>query len=302
MNYKRINLTFVFLTAIALGTVFSQQYNTAFEQRTFELINIERARHGLHPYVLNNTLSSIARSHSEDMLRNNFLGSTGSDGADSSQLIRRGGINNFSGPGTLVYAGGNTPEQRITNWMNSNSQRAIILHENRTSVGIGIVQRPSGSGATYSAYWTLYVVHIIELSAFEIQAFERRVLELTNIERARHGSPPVVWDDRLASVAREHSVDLMRNNMTGHTGSDGSIPRQRVERANITNMSYRGENCSYGHVTPEEAVNSWMNSPGHRDNLLNPSHTHLGVGLALRSEDSNSRYITYWTQVFGQSR
>ena len=302
MNNKRINFVFIIFAIIALGTAFSQQPHTVFEQQTFELINIERVRHGLRPFILDNTLSSIARSHSEDMLRNNFIGFTGSDGADGSQMVRRGGINNFTGPSTLVYAGSNIPEQRIANWMNSNSQRAILLHANRTSIGIGIIQRPSGSNASYSAYWTIFAAYILELTASEIKAFEQRVLELTNIERAKHGSPPVVWDDRVASIARDHSIDLMRNNLRGHTGSDGSTPRQRVERAGIPNFRYRGENCTYGHVTPEDAVTSWMNSSGHRENMLNPSHTHLGVGLALRSEDSNARYISYWTQVFCESR
>ena len=55
-----------------------------------------------------------------------------------------------------------------------------------------------------------------------------------------------------ADVARAHSNDLMRNNITGHTGSDGSNVRQRIERAGITNTRYRAENCAYGQRTPED--------------------------------------------------
>ena len=291
---KKIIFVFTLIAAVASGTVFAQ---TALERRVFELINIEREKHELPPYIWHDTLAVISRAHSEDMLRNNSVSSTGSDGSTASQRIRQGGITNSTGQNTLVYGGGNTPEQRVSAW--TDSSRNVILHEDRSYIGVGIVQRPAGSTAKSTAYWTLMVIEIPpELTPSEIRAFELRVFELTNIERANHGLPPLTWHDTLSVSARGHSEDLMRNNMTGHTGSDGSVVRERIERAGLTNTRYRAENCAYGQRTPEAAVASWMNSPGHRANILSESPTHLGVGLVQRAEGVTAQYATYWTQNF----
>ena len=298
MNKKtRILILALFVPAL-FGSVFAQ---TGSEQRVLELINGLRQSHGMAPYIWHDTLAAVARAHSEDMLRNNSVSSTGSDGSTSSQMIRRGGITNSTGQNTLVYGGGNTPEQRVTAWKGSSA--SVILHEGRSHIGIGIVQRPAGSGANSSAYWTLMVIEIpLELTPSEIRELELGVLEFTNIERAKYGLPPLLWHDSLAAAARGHSENLMRNNMTGHTGSDGSTVRERIERLGITNTRFRAENCAYGQRTPEAVVATWMNSPGHRANILSESPTHLGVGFVQRADGVTAQYATYWTQNFGAFR
>jgi uncharacterized protein (TIGR02145 family) len=132
--------------------------------------------------------------------------------------------------------------------------------------------------------------------------FERRVLELTNIERAKNGLSPLLWHNGLADVARAHSADMMLNDMTGHTGSDGSTPGQRVARANLANVSWRAENCAYGQRSPETVVEGWMNSDVHRANILRTDATHLGVGFVQWTEGVRPSFPTYWTQVFAEVR
>jgi len=299
--YKKIIFAFTIITIITFGTAFAQTAGNftanSLEQRVFELINNERTNNGLTPYIWHNTLASITRAHSEDMLRNNFFGFTGSNGQNNSQRLRQGGITNIGGENTLLAAGGSTPEQQVATWMNSS--RSVILSENRTHIGIGIVQRPAGTNAAYSAYWTLTVIDVpLELTSSDIRAFELRVLELTNIERANQGLPPLVWHETLAEAARRHSEDMMRTNRLSHTGSDGSTVTQRIERAGITNWRYNAENVAQGQRTPEEVVDSWMRSPGHRANILNTTSTHLGVGFVQRLEGSNADFGFYWTQKF----
>jgi len=299
LNKKNLTLTFFLFIVSALGTAFGQ---TALEQRVVDLINIERAKHDLPQFIWHDTLAAIARTHSEDMLRNNFVSITSSDGSGGLQRIRQGGITRVVGQNTLVYGGGNTPEQRVATWMENS--RAAILHEDRSFIGIGIVQRPAGFSANNSSYWTLMIIQIpLEMSPSEIRAFEMRVFELTNIERAKHGFPALIWHDNLAAASRALSEDIMRNNLgthtgSGHTGSDDSTARQRIERAGVTNGRYWSENISYGRRTPEAVVDGWMNSPGHRANILNSSPTHLGVGLIQRPEGSNARFSIYVVQNF----
>jgi len=297
---KKIVITFVIFFTFTLGTTFAQN---VLEQRTFELINIERVKLNVPPLNWHNTLASVARAHSEDMLRNNFLNSTGSDRSTNVERIRRAGITNMTWWNILISGNSNTPEQRVTAWMNSPAHREIIMRSNGSHIGIGVVQRPAGSNASNAIYWTVNVIeYFAPLNASEVRAFELLVFELTNIERAKNGLSSLVWHDGLASVARSHSEDLMVNNIRGHVGSDGSTPSERVARAGIQNMRYRGENCDYNRRTPEEVVKALMSSPDHREAILNRNATHLGVGLIQRPEGSNANWLYYWTQVFGELR
>jgi len=128
-------------------------------------------------------------------------------------------------------------------------------------------------------------------AADAVNPLEWRVFLLTNIERESRGVPPLQWDDILGSAARAHCEDMVRNDFFSHTGSDGSTLGERITRAGFV-WSMVAENIAGGQRTPEEVVRSWMDSPGHRSNILNPALTHLGVGFS-----SNM-----WTQKFGTHR
>ena len=117
--------------------------------------------------------------------------------------------------------------------------------------------------------------------------FERRVFELVNIERANYGLAPLIWHDGLANAARAHSTDMRTNNFMSHTGFDGSSVGDRLARAGISHRGW-AENVAMGQRTPEAVMTAWMNSPGHRSNILHASQTHLGVGF--------DGYL--WTQKF----
>jgi len=121
--------------------------------------------------------------------------------------------------------------------------------------------------------------------------FEWRVFLLTNVERENRGIPPLQWSNLLGAAARAHTEDMVRNNFLSHTGSDRSNLGQRITRAGFT-WREAAENIAEGQRTPEEVINSWMNSPGHRANILNPTLTHIGVGFI-----SNK-----WTQKFSTPR
>jgi uncharacterized protein YkwD len=137
-----------------------------------------------------------------------------------------------------------------------------------------------------------------EPPSFEPNEFEHRVFELTNRERAIHRLPPLIWHDGAAFAAREHSIDMNNNDFMRHTGSDGSDIRQRLERACIKNTGSLSASIAGGWLTPEEAVQAWMDSPIYRPNILRREFTHTGVGFFERPAESNSRFATYWTQKF----
>jgi uncharacterized protein YkwD len=129
---------------------------------------------------------------------------------------------------------------------------------------------------------------------FSASEFELRIFELTNIERANHGIAPLIWSDELAAAARAHSIDMAVNNNLNHTGADGTGFRDRMDNLGFTNMEI-AENISGGSRTPEAMTEVWMNSPGHRGNILNAGLTHLGVGF---HHLPGSQWEFYATQKF----
>lgn len=121
------------------------------------------------------------------------------------------------------------------------------------------------------------------------RTFEQRVFELTNEYRVQNGLQPFIWRDDLATVARNFSRDLVLNNMLSHTSPDGSNVSQRLQRAGISFTGW-AENIAT-HPTPEATVQAWINSEGHRRNLLS-NHRYLGVGFYTNG------IITRTTQKF----
>src|SRR5690625_4858463 len=123
----------------------------------------------------------------------------------------------------------------------------------------------------------------------QLNAFEQEVVELTNKEREKQGLNPLKVDDELSKVAREKSRDIKANNYFSHDSPTYGSPFDMMEQYGI---SYRtaGENIAKGQRTPEEVVNGWMNSDGHRANILSGDFTHIGVGYV---EQGN-----HWTQQF----
>ncbi|QOC94874.1 hypothetical protein D0Q02_04895 [Micromonospora craniellae] len=120
------------------------------------------------------------------------------------------------------------------------------------------------------------------------------VVRLVNAERAKEGCGALSIDDKLMTAAQRHSQDQADTRNMSHTGSDGSNPGDRIDRVGYTWRTY-GENVAWNQRTPAAVMNAWMNSEGHRANILNCAFTEIGVGVA----SSNG---PYWTQVFATPR
>jgi uncharacterized protein YkwD len=126
----------------------------------------------------------------------------------------------------------------------------------------------------------------------ELTAMENEVVRITNDEREAAECGEVRIDERLRAAARGHSQDMAANDYFDHTGLDGRSPFDRMRDAGYPDPT--GENIAVGYRTPADVMNGWMNSDGHRRNLLTCEHQAIGVGLAY-SDDGRP----YWTQVFG---
>ncbi len=126
-----------------------------------------------------------------------------------------------------------------------------------------------------------------------------QVLELTNAERAKAGLNPLTLNTQLSQAAEDHSDSMANDDFFSHTGADGSSVGDRVQDADYQ-YSRVGENIAAGQSTAEEVVQGWMDSPGHRANILNADYTEIGLGYEYLANDTGSvNYNHYWTQVFG---
>jgi uncharacterized protein YkwD len=125
-----------------------------------------------------------------------------------------------------------------------------------------------------------------------------QVVTLTNAERAKAGCGPLTVNATLIAVAQAHSQDMATNNYFDHNSQDGRTPFDRMTAAGYR-YSTAAENIAAGQRTPQDVMTAWMNSPGHRANILNCALKQIGVGYAT---GSSSQYGAYWTQDFGTPR
>ncbi|WP_409273615.1 SafA/ExsA family spore coat assembly protein [Neobacillus sp. SCS-31] len=124
------------------------------------------------------------------------------------------------------------------------------------------------------------------------KSVEQQVISLTNQERAKHGLKALAHDWELSRVARYKSVDMRDKNYFSHTSPTYGSPFTMMKNFGVAYRS-AGENIAAGQTTAAEVVRAWMNSPGHRKNILSRDYTHIGVGYAAGGSQRH-----YWTQMF----
>lgn len=135
----------------------------------------------------------------------------------------------------------------------------------------------------------IYPGQKINVPTQEGVAYEQEVLRLVNVERAQAGLPALKNDWELARVAEHKSLDMAEKGYFSHNSPTYGSPFDMMKAYGI-NYRAAGENIAKGQRTPQEVVNAWMNSSGHRANILSSNFTHMGVGYV---KDGN-----VWTQMF----
>ena len=123
-------------------------------------------------------------------------------------------------------------------------------------------------------------------------AYEQQVVDLVNKERAAAGLSALTVNTKLAGMAEKKAEDLRDNNYFDHTSPVYGSPFEMMKQFGIS-YTAAGENIAKGQSTPDEVMNGWMNSPGHRANILDANYTQIGVGYVT---DSNG--TGYWVQEF----
>jgi len=123
-------------------------------------------------------------------------------------------------------------------------------------------------------------------------SYEQQVVQLVNVERQKYGLPALYYDPAISDVARTKSQDMAVNHYFAHNSPTYGMASDMLLKFGIT-WSAWGENIASGQDTPEIVVSEWMNSPTHRENILSPHFTLIGVGYYVDSSGT-----PYWTQMF----
>jgi uncharacterized YkwD family protein len=126
----------------------------------------------------------------------------------------------------------------------------------------------------------------------DIRALETEVIRLVNVERAKVGRSALTENSELSRIARIKSNDFIKNNYFSHTSPTYGSPFDMLKSFGIT-FTAAAENIAKGQGTAADAMNSWMNSSGHRANILNSTYNQIGVGVARDSKGN-----LFWTQLF----
>ena len=135
----------------------------------------------------------------------------------------------------------------------------------------------------------------ISIPNIDVKTMENQVIKLVNQARVNAGLQPFTANWELSRVARYKSQDMANKGYFDHTSPTYGSPFTMMQNFGIK-FTAAGENIAMGQRTAQDVMNSWMNSPGHRSNILNPSFNQIGVGLA-----KNSNGMCYWTQQFIRS-
>ena len=155
-------------------------------------------------------------------------------------------------------------------------------------VGLSEIKTANPQIINYDLIYPGQVINIPTVDS-TVTSYEQEVIRLVNEIRAENGLKVLTYDWELARVARYKSQDMKDNKYFSHTSPVYGTPFQMIKNFGI---SYRsaGENIAKGYATPQAVVNGWMNSSGHRANILNANYTHIGVGYVSGGN--------YWTQMF----
>ena len=158
----------------------------------------------------------------------------------------------------------------------------------RYQVGLGEIKAANPTIKNYDLIYPGQRINIPSISE-SVVAYESEVVRLVNEIRIQNGLKPLSQDWQLSRVARYKSQDMKDLGYFSHTSPTYGSPFDMMKSFGISYMS-AGENIARGYRSPEEVVRAWMNSPGHRANILNASFTHIGVGYVSSGN--------HWTQMF----
>ncbi len=254
-----------------------------YQQDFLRMVNRERANAGLDPVTLGDSEHTDAAMARAEELAVSFS-YVRPNGQRDFSIFAENGISDVS-VGENYLAGCSSPTTAMEQWMGTDFTRERILNKDATTVSIGHY-----AGGTYNNYWVMIFSYPENSHDSD---FRQEVLDLVNKERTSRGLKALVMgDEKLTAAAQKRAEEIAVVN--SHTRPNGTKCFTILKEYNVTDLP-TGENAAWGEVSPEEVVEDWMNSEGHRANILNPEARAMSVGYYY---NSNSTWGHQWIQMF----
>ncbi len=262
------------------------------QQSILDLSNAARQDSGLSTLSFSAELNAAAQRHANDLAKGAQFSHTGSDGSTMQERVQDSGYKYWSIAENIYYqAPRNQPERAVQGWLKSPGHRRNLLNSKFTQMGVGYARN-----GTKHYYVQVFGTpqEKVATSATQSNSVPQSILDLSNAARQDVELSTLRFAPALNVAAQRHATDLANGAKFSHTGSDGSTMKERVQDSGYKYWSI-AENIYYQapENQPERAVQGWLNSPGHRRNLLNAGFTEMGVGYATNGRDH------YYVQVFG---
>jgi uncharacterized protein YkwD len=293
---RRIIPLLAFLSLIPGGSLCAQDLRG----ELLKLINRERREAGSPPLRLSRPLTQAAQEHAEEIAsRGSSRLQAGPPGA-MQKRIDRAGYDAHAWVESLSVTPGDA-DDAIRSWKRDDPQtfRRLLSAEYR-DLGIGL-DRLRGTplyvflfAVPQGDYFTRETGGLRDLDRVRAEMLAR-----VNEARRKASIKPLRSNSRLDRAAQRHAEDMLARGYFAHESPEGDTVRQRSKEARY-NWRTIGENIAEGQFTVDEVMTTWLNSPGHRRNILDPRFEELGVGLALGR--ANGRYRVLWAQAFGTPR
>ena len=255
----------------------------AYQNEFLRLVNSERVKAGLKAVQLGSGSHNAAAQERAEELAVSYS-YVRPNGQRDFTIFAENGIDDVS-VGENYMAGVSTPEAAMNQWMNLDFTRERILNEDATTMSVGHYE-----GGVYNNYWVLIFSYPENSYTND---YRQQVLDLVNAERARYGLQPLVMGDaNLTAAAQQRAEEIATVN--SHVRPDGSKWYTVLKEYGVSDAA-AGENAAWGSVSPEEVVNAWMNSEGHRANILDPEARAMGVGYYY---NGSTTWGHQWIQLF----
>ena len=169
---------------------------------------------------------------------------------------------------------------------------ALCIAAGSADAGFGLT---AGKGISFGGFCKIFSLNCgqsVTETVSSVNSMEKQVASLTNSERKAAGLGSLTLNSQLSKLARMKAEDMAKKGYFSHTSPTYGSAFDMMKKYGV---SYRtaGENIAKGQKTPEAVMNGWMNSSGHRANILSSAYTHIGVGYAKDSKGN-----TYWVQIF----
>ena len=268
-------------------------------QDLLRLINAERSRTGSPPLRLDDALTRAAQQHADEISRSgNFQ--NGSSEAMRKRL-QQAGYQAHEWTENLTQSGAD-PGGLLRYWKGRNPSTFQDLMDARyRDIGFGL-SRLDGT----PLYSFLFAVPQADYFAREttdlrdLGAVREEMLTRVNAIRKKAGLKALRLNSVLHKAAQGHAEDMLVRGYFAHESPSGTTVRERSRKAGY-DWAAIGENIAFGQTSVDEVIETWMDSPGHRKNILSRNFTELGVGLAL-GKGPDGKYQVLWVQNLGSPR